>query len=187
MSKIIGLLTVCALACMLLAGCASNADMAPSPSPGTMPSTSPSASAGTQNTPDIPATNGVDGSTPTQGGQGSEGQDTPESALKASKAVKDSVARLTEVGEATALVVDNMALVGLTYDSQYKGETDERMRGMVLTRAQTVDKSIESVKVTSDPEQVKQIEALYKQLEDGASLDTISASAKELASSIEGE
>lgn len=142
MKRTVFLALLCLTLTLLLTGCASNADTQPSPSVGmTTPMTSP-------NVTNMPsATNNMDGVL------GSDAQQitTADDALTASKELRDAVEKLTEIDTATAVAIGNMALVGVTYDSSYQGELDDRIRGMVLDRAKAVNPAIQSVAVTDDP------------------------------------
>ena len=166
MKRTVFLALLCLTLTLLLTGCASNADTQPSPSVGmTTPMTSP-------NVTNMPsATNNMDGVL------GSDAQQitTADDALTASKELRDAVEKLTEID------TGNMALVGVTYDSSYQGELDDRIRGMVLDRAKAVNPAIQSVAVTDDPTAFSEIASLYQMLQSGSPYTTVKTNADTLA------
>ena len=82
---------------------------------------------------------------------------------------------------ADAVAIGNMALVGVTYDSSYQGELDDRIRGMVLDRAKAVNPAIQSVAVTDDPTAFSEIASLYQMLQSGSPYTTVKTNADTLA------
>lgn len=172
MKRTVFLALLCLTLTLLLTGCASNADTQPSPSVGmTTPMTSP-------NVTNMPsATNNMDGVL------GSDAQQitTADDALTASKELRDAVEKLTEIDTATAVAIGNMALVGVTYDSSYQGELDDRIRGMVLDRAKAVNPAIQSVAITDDPTAFSEIASLYQMLQSGSPYTTVKTNADTLA------
>lgn len=157
---------LCAFALMLLAGCTSNADVLPSPSPAAttlMPSPSILPS------PMLPGTS--PGTTPTDttapGQTGAEGVTTIEQAQQVSEDVTTELEKLSEVDTAAAVVMGKTAVAGLTFDSQYKGGLTTRIKDMVKDRVNTVQTGIDNVAVTVLPEQVKAVQDLAAKLKDG--------------------
>lgn len=181
MKKLWMLLLPLCLAAAVLAGCASNADTLASPSPAIsgMPSASPSAAGGTSSPqPDASGMPG-DSAMPGMGGVTSL-----EDAKKESEEMEDAIGKLSEVDDAYVVAIDTRALVGVKYNSQYQGQTDDRMKKMILTRIQTVDKAITGVAVSSDEAQVKEIQSLAEALDSAASLSAISTQAEDLMNQI---
>ncbi len=164
------------ISALLLTGCASSADTQASPTPG--------------------ATNMLDGllpgggmttSNPAQTEDGTmrpEGTPAPaasvEDTRKAAQAMEEAVEKLSEVDDAYVFAVGDTALVGLKFASQYQGETDERLKKMVLARLQTVDQSVTKAAVTSDEPMVTGVQALAEALNGAASLDDVNRRAEEL-------
>lgn len=180
LKKIWLLFILLVLSTALLAGCAGNADTLASPSPGAtgsmMPQVSPNAADGMNGlTPDASAA-------PTDG-TGS-GILSLEDAKKASEAMEDAIVKLTEIDDAYVIATGDTAVVGLKFDQQYQGKLDDRIKKMVLTRVQTVDKAVTGVAVTTDAAQVKEIEALAQALESASSLDAVKTQMDELAAQI---
>ena len=153
---------LCAFALVLLAGCAV-ADVLPSPSPAAtllpspsilptvMPATSPSPGVGTPTTT-APGTTGA-------------GITTLDQAKKVSKDIKTELEKLSEVSEATVVAAGNTAVVGLTFDSQYKGGLTKRITDMVNDRIGTVNTAIQNIGVTVQAAQVKSIADLAATME----------------------
>lgn len=185
MKKLWLLLLLLTMAAALLAGCASNADTLASPSPGVtdnmLPQVSPNATDGmTSPGPD----NSVSPDASTAPTLGAGGIATLEDAKKASEAMEDALEKLTEVDDAYVVATGTTALVGLKFTPQYQGKVDDRMKKMVLTRVQTVDKTITGVAVTDEEARVKEIDALAETLESATSLGAVTTQAEELASQI---
>lgn len=175
MKKLWLLLLLLTLAAALLAGCAGNADTLASPSPGVtnmLPDTSPSAPVDPMGSP------APDALTP--GG----GIATLEDAKKASETMEDAIGQLSEVDDAYVIALDQTALVGVKLNSQYQGGVDERMKKMVLSRVQTVEKAVTGVAVTADEAQVKEIQALAETLDSASALEDVKSQAQKLIDQI---
>ncbi len=164
---------LCALALVLLAGCAGNASVLPSPSPAAttmMPSPSllPSVAPVTSPSPGV--------GTPSTTAPGATGAaiTTMDEAKKVSKDIKDELAKLSEVSQATVVAAGNTAVIGLTFDTQYKGGLTKRITDMVKDRVGTVNTSIQKIGTTAQAAQVKSIQDLYATMEkSGTSLSTL--------------
>lgn len=179
------LLLLLTMAAALLAGCASNADTLASPSPGVtdnvLPQVSPNATDGMMSPG---PNNSVSPDASTAPTLGAGGITTLEDAKKASEAMEDALEKLTEVDDAYVVATGTTAVVGLKFTPQYQGAVDDRMKKMVLTRVQTVDKTITGVAVTDEEARVKEIDALAETLESATSLGAVTTQAEELASQI---
>ena len=170
-SKLWILLLLSALAAFLLTGCASGAAIQESPTPGVSPSADPltftaQPDAGTMGTA-VP------------GGMLNSGM-TLEETKKAAEDMEDAVEKLSEIREAWVVPLGETALVGVQYAKEYQGEMDERLKKMVLTRLQTVDKAITGVAVTDNEALAAGIKALSKAMEGASSLDEINGKAEEI-------
>lgn len=184
MNKKSGTLMVLSLVCMgLFTGCASKADTVPQPAPtaGTVTSapvvtTSPNATQGVMPAPTAsaePATVGA--------------ASTVEDARRLSDRVEDEVDKLSEVDEADAVVIGNIALVGISYDDQYKGGMTERLKTMIIDRAETVDKAITAVHVTDSDTLRKSIAELNGMMDDAnASFEQLQTKALDIAAQLTG-
>lgn len=145
---------MCAFALILLAGCASNAAVAPSPSP----------SAAAMETPTTMATNVASAS---PAATNMAGVTTVEDVQRVSDQVEDELEKLTEIKEVEALVIGNMALVGVTFDNQYQEGLTTRLEDMIRDRIKTVHTGIENVVVTDKTDQIESIRKLRDSLNGG--------------------
>lgn len=175
MKRTLMLLALTLLSAVMLTGCRSIADTQASPTPGAtnmlnnlMPGTDLTASP-------LP----VPDATMTPDGTAAPAA-TVEDTRKTVKAMEDAVEKLSEVDDAYVITVGDTALVGLEFEKQYQGGTDDRLKKMVLARLQTVDKNIVKVAVTSDEPMVTSIEALTEALKSASSLDDVNNRAEEI-------
>ena len=172
-----GLLLLLMLAAALLAGCASNADTLASPTPGAtnrVESILPGVTESASPSPTQAADNGTMG-----------GINSLEDAKAESEKMEEAIQKLTEVDDAYVVAVGNTALVGVKLTEQYQGKVDDRLKKMILTRAQTVDKGITRVAVTDDETLVAAVQALADALESATSMGGISSQLDELAEKIQ--
>lgn len=180
MKKTWFLLLLMVLMAVLLTGCASNADTLASPTPGAtnmLDNLAPGA--GTSTAAPAPQTTGTAGPEG-MAGQTANGEKTIEDTRKAAQVMEEAVEKLSEVDDAYVIPMGGTALVGLKFASQYQGETDDRLKKMVLARVQTVDKEITKVAVTSMEPLVTGIQALAETLKGASSLDDVNDKAEEL-------
>ncbi len=179
------LLPLLILTAALLAGCASNADTLASPTPGAtsmLPQILPEATNGLMTSP-MPQSSALpeSGAAPSANG---DGIGTLEEARKASEAMEEAIEKLTEVEDAYVVATDKTAVVGVKFTSQYQGKVDDRLKKMVLSRAQTVNKAVTGVAVTDDDQLTEEIESLAETLKSSASLGGVASQAEELAKQI---
>ena len=185
MKKILLILLLTAGAAMLLTGCASSADTLPSPTPGTgngngmiqplipdMDSGRNGAGMTSGQATNMPATTAQ----PLNNGSTM----TVETAQQAAQAMKEAVIKLSEVDEAWVVPMGDTALVGVRFDSQYQGGADDRLKKMVLTRVQSVDKAFTKVAVTDNAALVTGIQALAETLKGASSLDDVNTKAEDM-------
>ena len=149
---------LCVFALVLLAGCTSNADVLPSPSPNAttmMPSPSilPTVMAPSPSP-------GASPSTSTAPGTSGAGITTLQDAQKASEDIAAELNKLSEVKSAAVVAAGNTAVVGVTFDSQYKGGMTQRVTDMVKDRIGTVNTGITDIGVTAEAAQVKSVQDL---------------------------
>ncbi len=163
---------LCALALFLLAGCAV-ADVLPSPSPAAttmMPSPSilPSVMPAASPSPGV--------GTPTTTAPGTSGAaiKTIDEAKKVSQDIETELEKLSEVSEATVVAAGDTAVVGLTFDSQYKGGMTKRITDMVNDRIGTVNTAIQNIGATAQAAQVKSVADLAATMEkSGTTITTL--------------
>ena len=183
----IGILLSALVLSITLTGCASNADtlMSPGPTvnstqmPGTqlkddiedmLPGMSPKSSASP--TSDMPVTS-------------SNVPDTLDKSRTVSNEMEEAIDLLSEIDDASVVAIGNQALVGVEFESQYQGELDDRLSGMILARIQTISKGVNELFITSEAETYRQIEALSDSLETASSLSDVAARFTELTQSIQ--
>lgn len=170
-----GILLVISILCVaVLTGCTSNADTMPTPTNTTAPmattpvnTAGPTASASPMPTSDVGSmiTGAVDSMTPDA--MKESGVNSVEDALRVSDKVSEEVEKLSELDSAEAVVAGNIALVGISYDTQYQGGLTDRLEQMVTERVEMIDKAITSVHVTDEEDQVMKISQLREKLKAG--------------------
>lgn len=171
------------LTAVLLCGCAGSADILASPTPGATGMTPGAAGGGNgleemlpMGSPGPEASMGPDGgSAPASGGISSL-----EDAQKASEEMEDAIGKLSEVDDAYVVAVGQNALVGVKLNDQYQGGVDDRLNKMVLSRVQTVNKSVTGVAVTDEEARCREIQALSETLDGASSLEQVSSQAEDL-------
>ena len=176
-------LTLCTLSLLaLLSGCKSAPDMVTATEQPTS-TASPTASPGaTAVLPD--ATNTIDSMDPMAGMDGLNGADgvmpnatiipestgvtTMDKAKRVIEQIEEELERLSEVDDAEVVIAGNKAAVGIEFDDQYKAGLDERLRGIIKERINSVISGISTVAITADETVTAAIESL------GERLDTMS-------------
>jgi len=164
---------LCAFALVLLAGCTSNADVLPSPSPAAT-TLMPSPSILPTVMPAASPSPGVGAPTTTAPGTTGAAITTIDEAKKVSKDMKAELEKLSEVSVATVVAAGDTAVVGLTFDSQYKGGLTKRITDMVTDRVGTVNTAIKNIGVTAQAAQVKSVQDLAATMEkSGTTITTL--------------
>ena len=187
MKKKSGTLMVLSLVCMgLFTACTSNADTLPQPAPtaGTdgMVSTAPMVTTSPNTTQDVMPVPTASAEPATVGAAS-----TVADAQRLSDRVEDEVEKLSEVDEASAVVVGNIALVGVSYDAQYQGGMTDRLKQMVTERVEMTDKTITAVHVTENDALRKSIAALNDMMDDAnASFEQLQTKTLEIAAQLTG-
>ncbi len=98
----------------------------------------------------------------------STGVTTMDKAKRVIEQIEDELERLSEVEDAEVVIAGNKAAVGLEFDDQYKAGLDDRLRGIVKDRIDSVISGIATVAITADETVMDAIESL------GERLDTMS-------------
>jgi phosphotransferase system HPr-like phosphotransfer protein len=127
--------------------------------------------------------------TPTNTAPGTSGAaiSTVADAQKVSSQVTDELKKLSEVSEATVVAAGDTAVVGLTFDSQYKGGMTTRISDMVKDRIKSINTTIKNVAVTDKQAQVKSISDLNRTLAaTGTTLSTLKTQVDALYKTITG-
>ena len=187
------LLAAClaAMAGLMLTGCVAGTEPIPSPSPSAAvsesPSTQPEATGGIM--PDT--STGVMPEGTGQPGTGlvpeEEGVTTAADARRAVEAIEDELERLSEVKDAQVVIAGDTAVVALTFDSQYQGGLDDRMREIVRERIDGVVKGIKTVEITEDTDLMTELEKLGDRLDGEADMAEIRRELDTLINRITGK
>ncbi len=98
----------------------------------------------------------------------STGVTTMDKAKRVIEQIEEELERLSEVDDAEVVIAGNKAAVGLEFDDQYKAGLDDRLRGIVKDRIDSVISGISTVAITADETVMDAIESL------GERLDTMS-------------
>ena len=175
MKKTLLILMLTLLSAMLLTGCASNADTLASPTPGAT-NMLDNLLPGTDTATESPMTNNA---TMQPDGTAAPAA-TIEDTRKTVQAMEEAVEKLSEVDDAYVITLGDTAIVGLEFENQYQGGTDDRLKKMVLARLQTVDKNIAKIAVTGDEPLVTTVQALTEALKSASSLEDVNKRAEEV-------
>lgn len=98
----------------------------------------------------------------------STGVTSMDKAKRVIEQIEDELERLSEVDDAEVVIAGNKAAVALEFDDQYKSGIDDRLRGIVKDRIDSVISGISTVAITADEGVMDAIESL------GERLDTMS-------------
>lgn len=158
-----GILVVISILCLaVFTSCASNADTMPTPMVTAAPTTQaptatvgPTVSIAPTQTADMNGMNGM-------GMEG--GVNTIEDSLRVSEQAGEEVEKLSELDSAEVVIAGNIALVGISYDTQYQGGLTERLQQMITERVEMVDKAVTTVHVTDEEDAVVKISQLREKL-----------------------
>lgn len=185
MKKKTGTLLAITLLCTgLFTACTSNAGATPGPTaaPGGMVTSVPQATTSPNATMDVMPMPTASAEPATVGAAG-----TVEDARRLSDRVEDEVEKLSEVDDASAVVVGNIALVGVSYDGQYQGGMTDRLKGMITERVEMTDKTITAVHVTENDALRKSIAALNDMMDDAnTSFEQLQTKTLEIAAQLTG-
>ena len=98
----------------------------------------------------------------------STGVTSMDKARRVIEQIEEELERLSEVDDAEVIIAGNKAAVGLEFDDQYKAGLDDRLRGIVKERIDSVISGISTVAITADETVMDAIES------QGERLDTMS-------------
>lgn len=192
------LLTLSALGLVLvLGGCKSARDM-------TTVTEQPTATASPSASPNITtvlpsATNALDGMEDMGGMNGTDGvlpdaTMIPEStgvtsmdrARRVIEQIEEELERLSEVDDAQVVIAGNKAAVGLEFDDQYKAGLDDRLRGIVKDRINSVISGISTIAITTDKGIMDAIESLGERLETMSDMNALQSDLDAIIKKING-
>ena len=89
--------------------------------------------------------------------------------------VEKAIGQISEIADSRVVVTNTTALVGVKFDAAYKGELTERIREMVAAEVLRADPAIQTVAVTSVPEDVQKVYELSDAIRSGRTADELSA------------
>ena len=98
----------------------------------------------------------------------STGVTSMDTARRVVEQIEDELERLSEVDDAQVVIAGNRAAVALEFDDQYKGGVDDRLRGIVRERIDSVISGVTDISITADATLMDALETL------GERLDTMS-------------
>ncbi len=84
--------------------------------------------------------------------------------------IANQVSKLKEVDDATVVITENTALVGIDMTSETKGELSADIKKQVEDAVEKADKEIDRVSVTADPDIFTRIENMAKDIGEGRPL-----------------
>ena len=126
MKKTLLILMLTLLSAMLLTGCASNADTLASPTPGAtnmLDNLLPGTGTATESPMTDNATMQPDGTAAPAA--------TIDDTRKTVQAMEEAVEKLSEVEDAYVITLGDTAIVGLEFENQYQGGTDDRLKSKI--------------------------------------------------------
>lgn len=156
--KLICLLALLLVAAAMLAGCMNggNVGVVPEPTADFMPR-------GTQDSMNNASTENA----------AVENNVVPFDWTKNATRIEGQINRISEIAESRVVVADDTALVGVKFDSAYKGEMTERIREMVASEVMTADPRITTVAVTAYGDDVEKVFELSDRVTAGRKLDEL--------------
>ena len=174
--KIIPVILVLAVAALTLAACMNNdaANVQPDPTANFAPNPTTGAQSGN-------GTAGMSGdgtaATPNDGNTTAtaDGALNPFDWANGAADIEKAISRISEIADARVVVTNTTALVGVKFDNAYKGELTERIREMVAAEVLKADPGIQTVAVTSVPEDVQKVYELSDAIRSGRTADELSA------------
>ena len=142
---------------------------------------------GTGTTDTMDGTNALDGVLPS-------GTDIPEStgvtsmdkAKRVIEQIEDELERLSEVDDAEVVIAGNKAAVGLEFDDQYKAGLDDRLRGIVKERIDSIISGISTIAITADEGIMDAIESLGERLDTMADMSALQSDLDAIIKKIDG-
>ena len=189
--KIIPFILIVAVVGIGLAACMNNGagivGNTPEPTPNYAPNASnaPQAGSGAQGTANgnaanngaSTADNGAAGNTGATGNTAAttDGALNPFDWANGAADIEKAIAQLSEISDARVVVTNSTALVGVKFDSAYKGEITERIREMVAAEVLRADPNIQTVAVTASEDDVNKVYELSEQIRSGRTADELSA------------
>ena len=94
--------------------------------------------------------------------------------------IEGQINRISEISECRVVVADDVALVGVKFDSAYKGEMTERIREMVAAEVMAADPAVTTVAVTAYDDDVDDVYELADKMTAGRDLNELKEEISEI-------
>ena len=94
--------------------------------------------------------------------------------------IEAQIGRISEIAECRVVVAGDTALVGVKFDSAYKGEMTERIREMIAAEVMAADPGVTTVAVTAYADDVEDIYELADQMANKRDLDELKEEVSEI-------
>lgn len=143
---------------------------------------------GTGGTGGLGSQNGTDGTTPDSTViPESTGVTNMDRARRVIEQIEEELERLSEVDDAQVVIAGNKAAVGLEFDDQYRGGIDDRLRGIVKERIDSVISGISTIAITADESVMDAIESLGERLETMSDMNALQSDLDAIIKKINGQ
>ena len=116
----------------------------------------------------------------------STGVTSMDKARRVIEQIEEELERLSEVDDAEVIIAGNKAAVGLEFDDQYKAGLDDRLRGIVKERIDSVISGISTVAITADETVMDAIESLGEQLDTMSDMTALQSDLEAIIKKING-
>ena len=100
--------------------------------------------------------------------------------MKNAARIEGQINRISEIAESRVVVAEDTALVGVKFDSAYKGEMTERIREMVAAEVMAADPEITTVAVTAAEDDVEDIYEISERTLAGREMDSLKEDIQEI-------
>lgn len=167
MKKMICVPVMLMMLILMLAGCMSGGNVGVQPEP--TANFMPGATDGTANNVSTPAT-----------GNTAAENNVKFDWMRNASQIESQINRISEIAECRVVVADDVALVGVKFDSAYKGEMTERIREMVAAEVMAADPRITTVAVTAYGDDVEDIYELAEKMMTGRDTDDLKEDVSEI-------
>ena len=94
--------------------------------------------------------------------------------------IESQINRISEIAECRVVVADDTALVGVKFESAYKGEMTERIREMIAAEVMAADPKITTVAVTAYEDDVEDVYELSDEIRAGHDINEVKEEISEI-------
>ena len=116
----------------------------------------------------------------------STGVTSMDTARRVMEQIEDELERLSEVDDAQVVIAGNRAAVALEFDDQYKGGVDDRLRGIVRERIDSVISGVTDISITADSTLMDALETLGERLDTMSDMNALQSDLDAIIRRIEG-